>query len=157
MDIEAKVNDLFHNLTKLDELEECRVDHINDYLKMSHDDISALREEDCEQISFELLQHSLYVQKKTNLIKAALDFLKWNLRKEIVEDISKIKGMSWDNAEALAIKQNTYATTIHDKILEYQAMLTAAYNIVSILQDFSKRFEGIKYGKRSYNRHAEKA
>ena len=154
MDIKTKVENLFKELTMLDQLDDCCVPAVNDYIKMSNNDIIALSESDCEQISFEILQHSLFVQKKVNLIRATLDFLKWQLKKEIVGDLTKIKGLSWDNAEILAIKENEYASSVNEQIQELQMMLTASYGVVEILQNFSKRFEAIKYGKRTYTRNS---
>jgi hypothetical protein len=143
-----KVNRLHKEVVGFDKIDKCKQEDIEVYLQYNSEELKELTENECELISIKLLQHSLYVQRKLNCIKAAQDWLLYELRKIISRDIQNIKGVSWENAEQIVINANPIAITMQENIQNYKVMLSTGYNIVNILDNFSKRIDSIKFSKK---------
>lgn len=143
-----KVNRLHKEVVGFDKIDKCKQEDIEIYLQYNSEELKGLTENECELISIKLLQHSLYVQRKLNCIKAAQDWLSYELRKIIARDIQNIKGVSWENAEQIVINANPIAITMQENIQNYKVMLSTGYNIVNILDNFSKRIDSIKFSKK---------
>jgi hypothetical protein len=143
-----KVNRLHKEVVGFDKIDKCKQEDIEVYLQYNSEELKELTENECELISIKLLQHSLYVQRKLNCIKAAQDWLLYELRKIISRDIQNVKGVSWENAEQIVINANPIAITMQENIQNYKVMLSTGYNIVNILDNFSKRIDSIKFSKK---------
>jgi hypothetical protein len=143
-----KVNRLHKEVVGFDKIDKCKQEDIEVYLQYNSEELKQLTENECELISIKLLQHSLYVQRKLNCIKAAQDWLLYELRKIISRDIQNVKGVSWENAEQIVINANPIAITMQENIQNYKVMLSTGYNIVNILDNFSKRIDSIKFSKK---------
>lgn len=133
-------------------VEDFKVENINDYLKLNDDSLRTLTIEDCDLIAYKLNRHKLYLQCKINANSSEKKKLQLALRRIISKNIGQFKGMSWENAEQCAINQDTAATDMQNKLSEVEEFLTEAWNIVSIFDDYIKRIESIKFWKRDNER-----
>lgn len=143
-----KVTRLHKDVVGFDKIDKCKQEDIETYLQYSGEDLKNLSENECELISIKILQHCLFIQRKVNCIKAACDWIQYELKKIISRDIQNIKGVSWENAEQIVINNNPTALMMQEKIQNYKIMLNVSYNIVNILDNFSKRIDSIKYSKK---------
>jgi hypothetical protein len=114
-----KVNRLHKEVVGFDKIDKCKQEDIEVYLQYNSEELKELTENECELISIKLLQHSLYVQRKLNCIKAAQDWLLYELRKIIARDIQNIKGVGKKIEDKISeflstgkIPDNTFPTPI---------------------------------------------
>jgi len=115
----------------------------------SLDDIDSMSMDQLETMSIKITQHCYYAQARLNRVKALIDYLDSLIKNAVAEDIRQYKGVSWDYAEMLAIKNNTFAIDIHNKVREYKTIFTSCRNQVEILRELSKKIEGLKYRRKA--------
>ena len=127
------------------DIEDFKVENINELLSYTDDQLKLLSKEDCDIVAYNITRHKLFVQSKINRNRAYLNKLKITLRQIVAKDITQFKGMSWDYAEQNAINNNDVALEIQNKISQLEEYITLAYGISSILDDFLKRYESIKF------------
>ena len=142
------INEYYLSIFSIDDVSCCKQEDLQKWISMNDEDIHALSEQDCDLISFKLIQHCLYAQFKVNKLKTLLDYMQIKLKQCIAPDLTQIKGVSWDMAEQLAIKNNAVASEMQEKILEYKSQVTASYNVINILEHLAKKIESFKYHKR---------
>lgn len=127
----------------------CNRVNVNEILGMSEEQLSILTKEDCNQLGWDLLNHSLFVQCLVNKKVAEKKWLQSQLLKEISKNISTGGRMRWEIAEQQAINDNEYASDLKSKITECEMYESIGNNVARILGEMSRKLEGFKYNGRS--------
>lgn len=145
-----KILKIHKDMLGFDNIDKCKQEDIETYLQYNEEQLNSLSDQDCEIISIKLLQHSLYVKRKINCVKAAHDWMVFELRKIISREIRNLKGVSWENAEQIIINSSEAACMLQENIQNYKMMLTVSNDIVDVLNHFSKKIDGLKFNKKGH-------
>lgn len=122
-------------------------DEFNEVVQQTLDPDS-LTANECDVIALRITQHAYCAQFRVNRVKAIIDYLSDKIRMTVAKQIPQYKGVSWEYAEALAIKNDSAACEMHEQVREYKLIYNSTKNQVDILRELSRKIDGIKYGKK---------
>lgn len=111
-------------------------------------DVSNLTAEECSKISLRITQHIYGAQFRLNRVNAIIHYLTDWIRHTTAGDVLQYKGISWYQAEALAINNNSAADKMHQHLREYKLIKDGCEGQIDILKDIAKKIESMRYEKR---------
>lgn len=129
-------------------------DELNNYFKMSRDEIEKLTPDDCGQIAYRLGQFSLHVQRTLNRELARVNWADETIKEVIADEINTYKGYGYVEKSLQAIKHNEKASALN-KIKKYakqrsdrlQYIANGIKNLSDIMLSISKT--KVKHGSNS--------
>ena len=131
------------------EAEATKQTDISSYLRMTDLEISELNPDDCDEFSYRIMQHALYVQRRLNTYTSLREYCQVQIKRSVSKRIRQYsKGLSWEYAEQCAINECEHCMELQDKILELNDFIGSCNNIIPLLEKMSRKIEGMKYVKR---------
>lgn len=110
-------------------------------------DIDTKTTEEMSFVAAKLIQHCAAVQFKLNKVNAVINYLTDVIRDIVAPSIPQYKGMSWEYAEKLAIKNDAAAYEYSRKLREYKLIRDGSQALLNQLTDLAKKLDSIKYVK----------
>lgn len=87
-------------------------EELEQYLSMDRDSMEKLTPEDCAEICARLTQFAFHIQRAQNRETARIEWAKAGIKRTIADHVGSLKGYSYEERAALAIKQNDHASKL---------------------------------------------
>lgn len=120
------------------------------YLSMDTTHLDKLDYKECANISYRLIQFSIYVQRCLNREKAKSKILVKKINTMIASRIDEYRG-SWDIQRCAAIADNTAATALSSELTESEARQERLEFVASGFKNLADQMKTIQFSKRDNN------
>jgi hypothetical protein len=121
------------------------------YLQMTRDELKALTEEACSEISFALAQCAFFIRTQLNAERAKSNWAEQQIRGLIAPVVGEYKGYSFDERKIKAISDNSACMTLNRIKINAQVRVDRLDGLADQIQFMSKALNDLKFTKRSTN------
>lgn len=122
-------------------------DEFQTYLVMNITDLEKLDYKECANISYRIIQFSIYIQRCLNREKAKGKILIKKINKIIAPKINQYKG-SWDLQRCAAVEDDTAASALNSELSESEARQERMEFVATGFKNLADQLKTIQFSKR---------